>query len=297
MRSMLAFVLLAACGGANAQATAVDLPKPDAQKTYEIRLSRPSKVGERTHVVMDQTEDKASKITSGEQVVEDKHERKVMHYDALSTVVAINETGRMTKTRHEVKELLVDGKPLVHGVVDITRAPKEKDAVILVDGAPASQEVRTALQSLLKLGLGGAKDDDIFGTKTPQAIGARWPINAQLAHDDLKDDTGIDAQTVTGEAWLQGTTRVGDVDCLDVRAKMGLDGISLPDMPPNSTIESGHMDADMTAALPIDGHIERAADHMTMKMAIRMHVQAPGGPVANVHVTFSETHDARFSAP
>ena len=297
MRFVLACIVLTACGGGTAQTAPVELPKADAAKAYVIHLTRPSHVGDRTHVVMDQTEEKASKITSGETVVEDKHARKVMHYDAISTVVAIDDQGRMTKTRHDVKELVVDGKQLAHGVIEITRARREKDAIVTHDGAPVSEDVRAALSSLLKLGVGGPSDDDVFGTKTPQAIGAHWPINAQLAHDDLKDDTGIDAANVTGETWLEGTTRVGDVDCLDVRAKMVLDGIVVPDMPQGSTIESGRADAEMRAALPLDEHREKLVDHMSMKMSFRLHVEAPNGPPTAVLVTLAETHDAHFSPP
>jgi hypothetical protein len=313
MRPVLASVVLAcgvcgaACGGASSQTAGVEAPvvpvsfggapAPPAAKAYTIHLSRPSHVGERTHVVVDLSEDSGTSIAQGDQV-DEKHEKRVTHFDAVAMVAAVDEKGRTTRSRYEVKELLVDGRPLVHGLVDVTNAPTEEDATILVDGAPADKDQRKALQSLLKLRLGGATDDEVFGTTTPQPVGAHWPINGLLAREDLKDNSGIDAQSVTGEAWLQGTANVNDVDCLDVRAKLGLDlnGKSLPGLPPNSTMELGHADAEMTAVLPIDGRMERLTDHLSMTMAVKVRVSTPNGP-ATVVIKFNRTEDKRYSPP
>jgi hypothetical protein len=298
MRFVLALIALTACGGGTASGpNATDLPKPDAQKAYAIHLSRASHVGERSHVVMDQTEQKDSKITGEDgAVIEDKHQKRVLHYDAVHTVVAVDDKGRTTRSRYDVKDLLADGKPLMHGVVEITRAPKEKDAVIVVDGKPATDELRDALSSLLKLGLGSADDDEVFGTKTPQAIGAHWPINGALAKASLSDDTGIDAQSVTGDVWLAGTTKVGDLDCLDVRGKLGIEGMTVPELPEGSVTESGRADAEMQTALPVaDAKVERATDHMSMVMAFKVRIPTKKGPPATVALKLSQVRDSAFS--
>jgi len=261
-----------------------------------VRLSHPSKVGEKLHVVADKIEEKTTKITAGETVIDDKHEKRAIHIDAISTVLEVNAAGRATKTREDVKDLTIDGKSVVKGVVEIVRAPKEKDAVITLDGKPPSDEAREALKSMLKLNSGGPTDDDVFGTKTPQAVGAHWPVNTQLAHDDLKDDTGLDASKVTGDIWLEGVTNEGGKEGLDVRAKLGLDGLIPPDVPAGSSVEMGRADVDLQTTLPTDGQPERTSERMTTAITFRLRVKTPKGP-ALVAVTVSEKREAKFSLP
>ena len=300
MRAVLACLLLAACGGGAKETpttTATSLPtQTEAPKAYPIHLSRPSKAGDKVHVVVDQTEEKGTRVTAGGKVLDDKNEKHVYHLDEVMSVVAVNEAGRITKTHDDVADLVIDGRSLGKAALDITRAPKEKDAVILVNGKPAAKPIRDALTDVLKLSVGGVSDDDIFGTKTPQAVGAHWTPNTALAREDLKNDSGLDAQNMTGDIWLEGTTRVGALDCLDVRAKMGLDDIAMGALPPGQKLESGHADIEMRAALPLDGSMERASEHMGMVMTMKLDVTGPKG-TAVVAVALKQSRDSTYSRP
>ncbi len=296
MRSAALFILLAACGGGSTTATPHTLPPTSGPKTYAVRLSHPSHVGEKLHVVADKTEDKSTKVTAGDAVIDDKHERRVLHLDAISTVLEVNTAGRATKTREDVSDLTINGKSVVKGAVEIVRAPKENDAIITVDGKPASDDARDALKSMLKLSSGGPTDDDVFGTKTAQAVGAHWPVNTQLAHDDLKDDTGLDATSVTGDVWLERVTTADGKDALDVRAKLGLEGLTPPEIPQGSTVEQGRADVELQTMLPVDGQPERASERMITAITFRLRVKTPRGP-ALVAVTVREKHEATFSIP
>src|SRR5260221_3489213 len=160
MKSAALFVFLIACGGGSSSAQPQSLPTTSAPKAYAVHLSHPSVVGDKLHVVSDKVEDKTTKVTAGDVVIDDKKVHRVLHLDAISTVLAVNEAGRATKTREEIKELTIDGKKVVSGVVEIQRAPKEKDAVITLDGKPVTDEARDALKAMLKLNSGGPTDDD-----------------------------------------------------------------------------------------------------------------------------------------
>src|SRR6185437_15411165 len=96
MRFALASILLVACGCGGSPA-AVEAPTSPGPKAYAIHLSHPSKVGDRTHLVLD-------------------------------------EEGRTTGSHLDVQELVVDGRTLLHGAVDITNAAKADDAIFFVDG-------------------------------------------------------------------------------------------------------------------------------------------------------------------
>ncbi len=296
MKTVLACVVLLACGGGAGAAptTTATLPKTEAPKTYAIHLSRPNKVGDKIHMVIDHSEDKALQVTVGGKPGEEQHDKHVLHIDTISTITGVDERGRPTTTHEDVKDFSVDGHSLGPASLDVTRARKLKDAVVLVNGKPAAKKMREMLGDLLKLSVGGPEDDEVFGTKAMQAAGSHWTVNTKLAQDDLRDNNGLDTSSLTGDAWLEGTTRVGDRDCLDVRAKMSFDVTTVPDLPPGQKVESGHTDIDLRAALPIDGKIERASEHMGMVMAMKLSVQSPKGPTL-VAVTVTESRDGAYS--
>lgn len=248
-------------------------------------------MGERVRIVADETRDKT--VMQDGTLVEEKH--AAFHLDAVSTTVAIDDRGHATRDHYDVTELTSDGKPLATGSVDVTRASREQDAVILVGGAPATGEVKDALEALLTMRVDGASDDDVFGTKAPQAIGAHWAVDTRLAHDDLLDDSGVDAGKVTGDAWLAGLTRANDADCLDVRATLSLDGLVLPNLPKDNVVDLSHADVDMEAALPFDGRLVRAADSFGMTMKIRLRVPTPRGQTATLTMTIATRRTARYS--
>jgi hypothetical protein len=42
------------------------------------------------------------------------------------------------------------------------------------------------------------------------------------------------------------------LDCLDIRTKLGLDGIQMPGLPKGSVVDQGHAVVDMEGAFPLD---------------------------------------------
>jgi hypothetical protein len=301
---VLVFVFLATgCGGASPSVEAPTSPAT-ATKAYGVHFSRPSHVGERAHLVADRSEDMVTRITRGRgrdgAVVSEKHARRSIHYDAVSTTIAVDSRGRPTGVRYDVKELTSDGHPVPASVIQITRHAKEKDAEILVDGSPATDEARKLLSSLFKLGLDGATDDEVLGTKTPQTIGAHWGIDSALAVVSFKED-GLDVASVKGDVWLEGTTRIDGAEYLAVRAKLDIDGVKLSDLPPGSETEESRAQADIQATLPIEeGERERrppgGAEHESLTTSFRVRVPAPEGAPMMVSVESKESEDTRETA-
>jgi hypothetical protein len=294
---LLLALALSGCAATSSkvEAPVVEAPTTPAKKTYAVHFGRPSHVGERARLVSDHREEMATKVTRDGAVVTDKHDKHTVHYDAVITVVAADSAGRGTRTRHEVKELTSDGHRLQAGLIELTRHAKKADAEILVDGSPASEEVRKALSSVLKLGLDGASDDDVFGTKALQPIGAHWSVDEALALAALRED-GINASKVQGEVWLDGTTKVDGAECLDIRATLGMSGVQVPGMPEGAVTELGRAEAEMRAALPLEGRVGRSMNHVSTKMSFRVRVPAPEGAPMMVSVEGHETIDARETA-
>jgi hypothetical protein len=288
MRTVL-LTLFVACGGATTQANPQPLPQSTADKTYDIHLNRESHVGARTHVVLDATEDTTTVTTKDGAEIDRKREHKVTHFDATSTTAAVNAKNESTRVHYDVTDLVVDGKSVYKGPVDLTRASKADDAVILVNGAPAEGAVRSALKDILSLRVGGPSDDDIFGTKERQAVGAHWPMNSQAALADIANDPKLRASTVTGESTLAAVTDC----CLEVRAKLRMGGLALPSAPAGSTVD-GNVDATFAALLPTDVKRGRVEDHMGFHMVMKMTIPTAKGPVV-VALEATNQKDGHFS--
>jgi hypothetical protein len=297
--AVLALLLAMGATGCGAAASAapstVAVPAPPAAKTYAVRFDRPSHVGDRTHLVTNRREDTTTKISRDGAVVSDKREQHSVHYDAVTTVIAVDTQSRPVRVRYDVKELTSDGRRLQASVIEITRRGKEKDAEILVDGSPASDDARKVLASLLKLGNAGVSDDDVFGSKSPQPVGGRWAIDGSRAIASLAED-GLDVRSIKGEVWLDGTTRVDGAECLAVRAALDLDGMDVPGMPEGSVTEESHATADLRTSLTIEGRLGRAEDRMSTAMTFRVRVPAPQGPPMMVSVQRNEARDAHETA-
>ena len=290
-------VALAACGASAATVAAPTTAGPVAAetgpRTYSIHLSHPPQVGERFHVVADDTTDKT--VVRDGAVVDQKHQ--TIHIDAVSTTVALDDRGRTTRDHYDVTELTADGKSLGTGPVDVTRAPREKDAVVLVSGVPATGEVREALSDILPLSISGPTDDEIFGTQQPVMVGGHWAVNTRLASQSLSDSSGVEATTVTGDVWLAGITHAADGDCLDIHTKLGVEGIRIPDLPPGSVVEQSHAVVNMEGTFPLDARGVRETEAFTMSMEVRLRVPTPNGREASLTVTTTSKRTARYARP
>jgi hypothetical protein len=291
------FLLFAAAGaGCGANRGAVEAPVAAQGKTYPIQFGRPSRAGARAHYVGDHTEDTVTQMARDGAVMSDKHEKKAVHFDAVSTVIAVDGKARATRVRYEVKELTSDGLRQAASVIELTRHAKKEDAEILVDGRPAGDDLRKALSSLLKLGLDGATDDEIFGTKAPQPLGAHWSIDGVRAMASLKEEEGLDVSSVTGDVWLENTTRLEGIECLAVRAKLDIAGARLPDLPAGAETEESRAQAEIRASLPIEGQAQPTESHETITVSFRVRVPAPQGSPMIVTVQGNESQDVRESA-
>jgi hypothetical protein len=274
MRSLLFSCALAACGGAAAQASPQPASPSTPETTYAIQMDRPSHVGSRTHVVLDDIQDMTTTSQKGDAPAERKHEHKETHFDAIATTVAVNAKNDSTILHYDVTDLAVNGRSIYKGPVELTRAAKADDATVLVDGAPAEEPLRGALKDVLPCRVGGPSDDEVFGTKERQAVGAHWPMDGDAAAADLANDPGITASTVTGETTLAAVTD----GCFDLRAKLHMGGLGLRSAPRGSTVD-GDMDAAYEVRVPTDVSRGRLEDHMTMHMGIKIRVKTPNGPV------------------
>ncbi len=280
-----AFALLVACGGAPPKTVEIPLPQTGAQSTYEIRLHRPSRVGDRTHVVLTGEEDKITTTRRGAQIVSEDHDKKRARLDAIAT--ELDEKSEDARVGYDVSELTFarGAREVVHmrkGHIEIVRAPKEDDATVTIDGAPATDDVRDAMKVLTSLRRGGPTDDEIFGTKIPQHIGGHWRIDDKRALEDVAADQAsmVSSASLSGDAWLENVTRVDGVDCLDVHVKMQIDNLDFSSKVPSSNVDVSRASATYSALFPIDTSLTRLADRTLIEMTVKLRVPSPAGEIS-----------------
>ena len=181
-----------------------------ADDTYVIRLTRPSKVGDRYRVDTTGTQNERERITIGGQVQKEEKDLSV-HLVAVETVLAVDSSA--TPTRYEylietcrrtsagkTEELLSPG----HKVVAETDA--EGETVFTVDGDPALEDIAKALGVVISIHRPNSPtDDDIFGTKERKKVGDTWNIDAAAAAADLsRAGLGISPDVLKGTISLAG---------------------------------------------------------------------------------------------
>lgn len=282
----LALALLVACGGAQPKTVEIPLPQTGAQSAYEIRLNRPSRVGDRAHVVLGGEEEKITTTRRGGQLVSEDHDKKRARLDAIGTILELDEKSEGARVGYDVTDFTFarGGREVLHmrrGHIDVVRAAKEDDATITVDGEPATDDVHDAIKVLMSLRRGGPSDDEIFGTKTPQRIGGHWRVDEKRALEDLAADqpTMVQNASLSGDAWLENVTRVDGVDCLDVHAKIQIDNLAF-DKVPNANVDVSRAVATYSGMFPIDTSLGRVSDRMLIEMTVKLRVPSPAGEIS-----------------
>jgi len=302
MKRVALAVSLLACGAPAATSTPQDLPKPAAAKTYSIHMARALHVGQKLHMTSDAEESRTTAMTRQGSVIDKKKSRTRMHLDAVITVLSLDDKRDALRAEYAVADLSESGdklRTLLHDQrVDLTRARKEDDAVVLVDGAPASSDVREALRMVTTFRTGGPSDDEVFGSKQPQPVGAHWPIDAKLAHDDLVEAQGEFMQdaVLDGDVTLAGVVPSNGVDCLDLRAVLNMSHINVPDAPKGSTVLGGNATATFQGLFPLDDAAPRLLDKLDFTMTMKLKVPTPSGDDVIVAVEESSHRERGWTA-
>lgn len=273
-------------------------------RTYTVHIKRPSKVGDRTRIVADdEKNERTSAQVAGDPTPRDSNKATRIHIDGTVVVLELQSDGRsplrdeMTVSEfwasHDggAKEVLAQ----VGTHIVVTRAAKKEDALVAVDGRPASKSVRDALDPMVNLTAHtGPSDDEIFGTAAPQSIGGEWTVNGPLAEKDLST-SGIIVSPggITGKTKLVGVQSVNGIDCLELENTMTIGAIqSTGGLPPGSTIQNASMDVALHLLLPIEQARADVQSDMTLTMKGTFMVPSPKGAV---RVTLESVEDKRGS--
>jgi hypothetical protein len=286
VKTELVFAALALVGCAGAQTA----PIAPTARTSVIHVQHPRRVGDRWHVVADDESSLRTVARVADAPPVDSIKTTYVHVAGTVVVDELQANGRSPlRDETTVDELWttldlgakqVLAPPGAHVV--IARAAKKEDALVTVDGAPASQAVRDAVDPVFTLTTyTGPSDDDVFGTTAPQSIGGEWAINQALAEKSLIA-SGIVASpgAVTGTTKLVGVQSIDGIECLELEVRMTVGAVqSIGSLPPGSTIQSASIDVGLHVLMPPDETRAVSRSDMTMTMKGTFTVPSPRGPV------------------
>ena len=274
LRTTLAIVCLGAlalgAAGAAAQHRADDgdddAPPPAAANPqasaggYQIKLTRPTKPGQRFLWVADATVvDSASGVVSG-QTRSAAPESVSVHLEGVVTIVEVNADGECTTMVCAVNECVArSGRErrtvVAPGKVITAEAGKWKTKLTPESGTLTIEEdilLRTVL-SLPKLD--DVSDDEAFGTTKKVKVGETWPVRPdEIVKLWAAAGYKIKKQNVSGTMKLKSVETVDGVECVRVTGRARIEHFLPPglDLPHGIKVDDATVELKFTKLMPVD---------------------------------------------
>jgi len=189
---------------------------------YEIRLTRPDKVGERYRATVSTRTVRKMAMSAGGRVLRRESEAFTLELVTDVTVLAIDKRKEASKMSLKIIKLnRVEGEDrkelLPKGTIVVT-AIEEGKQVFRIGERKVDKPLEGALSTLVELRTGEVTDDETFGTPDRKKVGDSWPINREsAAREFAAQGTPAAAENIKGKTALEKAVKVGDVECLQIR--------------------------------------------------------------------------------
>jgi len=267
---------------------------PAAAKDYEIRFSRPSKVGDTYRLSANSRKKETAIVSKDGNVLQKKSEDKQATLQAVVEILKVNKTGNALKKSVTI-EKFVDGQSnaLLEKGQTVTAQTIENKTVFRIDGKPLPEKARAALADIVKTKTSSVNDDMVFGTKTRRQVGDSWKINTKAAAKDLKE-MQVKPKDLSGTVTFKAVEQHKGQECLRLSGVMTVK--SLPQVGPlKKLLDQGFEIRDPVMTMkfgglfPTDLKRQRPAD--SFDMTVKARFVGVKGAVAgveiqtNVHVT------------
>ncbi len=199
-------------------------PRAPAGQDYAVRLNRTAAVGLKRLVVGSvESDDKSSGGAASTQMRE-QHDT-VISYVVATKVLEVSPEGNPRRVEVTVRRL---NKTSAGVTVELakpgetyTASLQGRQRVVDLNGTPIAADLQEALATAAGLrNDDDPNDDDLFGTRDRQRVGASWPANTALfAHTGAQQVT-FDPRGVSGTVTLAAERQVKGVPCLVVQWKI-----------------------------------------------------------------------------
>ena len=268
---------------------------------YEIKLTRPMKVGAEYHIAAVGHSSMKSTIKVNGKVVEEQSKNFSVDFESDDKALEVDKNGEPSKVSLTVdKFILKQGgaeKPLLAKGAVVSASAKDDKKVFEIAGQPVDAETAEALDLVVGLGRNRASDDEIFGTKERKKVGDRWAMNAELAAKELQDvmkGSTVKKEDVAGTVTLDKVVKVGTTDCLQISAEMTVNNVTMPDM----EVAQMKVQAHFSGLFPIDLSKDIMEESGSLTMSITAKAKPdPDGPEMVIESVAEQSLNVKITHP
>jgi hypothetical protein len=278
-------------------------------ETFEIRLDRPSKVGEKYGVSSLVATKTVSKLTTeGEAEPRTVRDSVGINLEGEIEVLAVTPRGAELKVACTVSKCTVTDGGETHDVIPAGKVilaewKDDKTAyAVKLNGdktAPIPERLAGLLDDVLRISNPQDEGNDaVFGTKEKQKVGATWPVNAEAAVKELeREGMKVAAEDVSGSTRLVEKTKAGGVDCLKIETKFKAKNASGAGKGPakEMTLEKGELSVSVTSVMPLDPALPPLSDSGALKVKSLLKGKNPDGKAMTVEVDMDRSAETTFS--
>jgi len=267
---------------------------------YEIRMSRPAKVGDAYELVASaSSSEQVTFSTQGRLMGADKS-FIAAKLECTVTVLQVDELDREKKVKLLVSKATMstskDGeqKEALPKGTQVVAQPGDGQEEYLIDGRVVPDEIAEMLGLFITFPTSQVTDDDVFGTKDRKRVGDSWAVNSIKAANDLAaEGLKVDPEDFEGSTTIEKAVVVDGIPCLTLSSKMELSKVE-PPLPPEMTLEKSSMSAAYSGNFPVDTSLRRLSEKTNMTMEIVAKGEfAPNAPVVTMSVSAKHTTEVK----
>lgn len=270
-------------------------------RTYEIRLTRPLQVGAKYRLEGTGEIAQDMRLSADGKMVQQEKSAVGFEMDARVRALAVDEMGVETAVSITIRKCvrIEDGKRtelLAKGTV-VSGRVEEGGEIFEVKGGVVAPEVYEALDLFVRLGTGGATDDEVFGTSERVRVGESWLVNAALAAADARDNgMHVHDEDVGGYMTLEEVVSAEGVECLRLRGVLTEAGVLPPGLPQGMEARNGDLRIDVWGLFPVDNaKMQRVS---SVKQTLKVTAVGPigeGGQVMTVDLMMRRGSSMKLS--
>ena len=255
-------------------AVAILAGSPVLAQDYEIRLTRPAKVGQKYEVIMSAEKSEQMTISVEGRVVQETKSFLSATLEGTITFLKVDKLQReseirllVSKCRKKTGKNAVEEEVLPKGTQVVARRRDSKKE-FLVNGKVAGKDIAKVLDLFFSLKESQVTDDDILGTKERKKLGDSWAINSRMAAQDFTSEgLKVDVENIKGSAKIEKVVVVRSTKCLQISGKTEL-GMITPPLPVGFKIEKSNLSLTFSGEFPVDTSIGRLSEKITGTMAL-----------------------------
>ena len=272
------------------------------ESSYEIKMDRPAKVGDKYHL-----EALAATRTTSTLKVEGKNapamdESVGIRFEGDVEVTEVTDKGREKKLSCTVGTCAIkQGKQnleLVPKGTTLTAEWADGKTRYRANGKDLPEFAGTLLRRVLDISdPEGASDDDMFGTKERKKVGDEWPIDKEAAVRDFKQkELEVKSEDVDGGSKLLEVAKVDAVPCY--KLEVSFEGKNLKGTGKGAaegmTLEKGRIRGTVTVLLPTDGQTGHLKENGTVTIESHLVGKIDDGKLVSVDTKVEEIVEKTF---